>query len=96
MTEGEPLTLATAAHALGWPEASEVFAPTGAGPATFVDLANNKIGRALERLAPDQRCRIGALSTNPTGNETEAPFGLVVEFAGKASDAFLRELHRLA
>lgn len=90
------MTLDAAAQALGWPEASEVLAPTGAGPATFVELANNKIGRALERLSPDQRCRIGVLSTNPTSDATEAPLGLVVEFAGKASDAFLRELHRLA
>lgn len=96
MTVAEPLTLEVAGHALGWPEASEVLAPTGAGPATFVELANNKIGRALERLAPDQRCRIGVLSTNPTSDATEAPLGLVVEFAGKAPDAFLRELHRLA
>ncbi|MBN9307210.1 MAG: restriction endonuclease subunit M [Devosia sp. 67-54] len=96
MTDAQSLTLGVAAHALGWPEESEVLAPTGAGPATFVELANNKIGRALDRLAPDQRCRIGVLSIDPTSDATEAPLGLVVEFASKASDAFLRELHRLA
>lgn len=96
MTVAEPLTLGAVAHALGWPDASEVLAPTGAGPAAFVSLAHNKIGRALERLAPDQPCRIGVLSANPTNDATEAPIGLVVEFGGKASDTFLYELHRLA
>lgn len=96
MTDAEFLTLGVAAHALGWPKESEVLAPTGAGPATFVELANNKIGRALHRLAPDQRCRIGVLSTDPSTDATEAPLGLVVEFASKASDAFLRELHKLS
>ncbi len=94
--ESKPLTLGVAADALGWPNASELLAPTGAGPATFAELAKNKIGRALERLAPDQRCRIGVLSVDPASDATEAPLGLVVEFDGKASDVFLRELHRLA
>lgn len=96
MSVTEPLTLAAVAHALGWPNAKEVLAPTGAGPAIFVDLAHNKIGRALKRLAPDEQCRIGVLSSNPADDATEAPIGVVVEFAVKASDAFLHELHRLA
>ncbi|WP_042691078.1 class I SAM-dependent DNA methyltransferase [Azospirillum sp. B506] len=96
MTSTEPLTLGAVAHVLGWPDASEMLAPTGAGPATFVRLARDKIGRALERLEPSQHCRIGILSTSLTDDATEAPLGIVVEFAGKASDALLRELHRLA
>ncbi|MEP3435567.1 MAG: hypothetical protein ABJN75_02080, partial [Hoeflea sp.] len=92
----EQLTLRAVTQALGWPDASEILAPTGAGPATFADLARSKIGRALERLEPDHNWRIGILSANSTEDATEAPLGLVVEFEGKASDALLRELHRLA
>jgi hypothetical protein len=96
VTEDIFLTLDVTTQALDWPETSEVLEPTGAGPATFVELANSKIGRALERLAPDQQCRIGVLSTSSTNDATEAPLALVVEFVSKASDAFLQELHRLA
>jgi len=59
-------------------------------------LAQNKIGSALARFAPDMECRIGVLAANPSDDATEAPMALVVEIGGKAADGFLTELHRLA
>ncbi|MER2197161.1 N-6 DNA methylase [Methylobacterium brachiatum] len=71
-------------------------APSGAGPSTFAELARNKIGRALARFAPDERCEIGVLAANPDVDATEAPIALLAEFQSKASEAYLCELHRLA
>jgi hypothetical protein len=96
MTLVEPLNLRYVSEALGWPDDTELLSPSGAGPATFAQLARNKIGRALARFAPDERCRIGVLAANPGDDTTEAPMALLAEFDSKASDEFLRELHRLA
>lgn len=78
---------------LDWPEPPEIFNPRGAGPRVYARLAKRKLAEPL-RLR--QEADVGVLTSNPTSEEFESPFGIVCQFPHSASPATLRELHKLA
>lgn len=80
---------------LGWPAPAAVTHPEGAGAAVFASLAREKIGRALTRFDDGQRAVVGVLMADSQATTTEPPLAVVVDFQGDASEATLRELHRL-
>ena len=90
------MTLARAADELGWPEEHLIFAPPGAGPAVNVALAQRKIGQTIRTLEGAQDAKIGVLSANPRGNESEAPLALVCAFPNPAPSSTIAEVHRLS
>jgi hypothetical protein len=91
-----PLTLERASAALAWPDPDDILRPQGAGASIYADLVRAKIGSALFRVAGVSPSRIGVLAADPDADTTEPPLAIVVEFASPATEACLRELHRLA
>lgn len=81
---------------LGWPSPEEIHHPSGEGGRIFAELVEAKIQRAIALLPGSPNVKIGVLLRNSKTIVTEAPLAVVAEFNGKASDATLRELQRLA
>lgn len=81
---------------LGWPSPEEIRNPSGEGGRIFAELVEAKIQRAIALLPGTPNVQIGVLLRNSKTTVTEAPLAVVAEFNGKASDATLRELQRLA
>ena len=90
------MSLAQAAHELGWPEERWILEPPGAGAAVNAALAERKIRPSLASLEGAGNARVGVLSLDPTTAETQAPLALVCAFDRPAPVATLAELHRLA
>jgi hypothetical protein len=91
-----PLTLASLHTMLGWPLATEVTHPGGAGANVFAALAREKIGRTLARYGDGKDAIVGVLMGNTQSHATEPPLALVVQFMRNADEATLCELHRMA
>ncbi|MBI5438268.1 MAG: N-6 DNA methylase [Nitrosomonadales bacterium] len=81
---------------LGWPSPDEIRNPSGEGGRIFAELVEAKIRRAIALQPGSPNVKIGVLLRNSKTTVTEAPLAVVAEFNGKASDATLRELQRLA
>ena len=90
------MSLAQAAHELGWPEERWILKPPGAGAAVNAALAERKIRPSLASLEGADNARVGVLSLDPTAAETQAPLALVCAFDRPAPIPTLAELHRLA
>jgi len=90
------MSLELAHEKLGWPPPQEVRNPSGEGARIFAELAQAKIGTTLASRSDGPRLKVGVLSRNSYSRETESPIAIVAEFEKMASDAVLRELHRLA
>lgn len=90
------ISLAQAHSVLGWPAPADVERPQGEGASVFASLVREKIGRALARFDDARRAAVGVLHANPHTQETEPPIAILVEFQQDASEATLRELHRLS
>ena len=90
------MSLAQAAHELGWPEERWILEPPGAGAAVNAALAERKIRPSLVSLEGAGNARVGVLSLDPTAAETQAPLALVCAFDRPAPVTTLAELHRLA
>lgn len=78
----------------GWPDASEIFNPSGTGAKVLVELAQKKLGRALERVAGARGVRVGVLASDP--DTTEAPLAIVCEFPRQVEQNVLLVAQRLA
>jgi hypothetical protein len=81
---------------LGWPEPSEIFNPSGAGPAVLAHLAKQKLQNAIRRFPGCDHSKVGVLIPKPQASATPSPLAVVVEFRRAATDGALREVHRLA
>jgi type I restriction-modification system DNA methylase subunit len=82
---------------LYWPHPNQIWEPSGAGPKVYASLANEKIGEAIRRECQDARsAKIGVLTANPDGDETETPIAIVCEFSRPVSEETIREIYRLA
>jgi len=84
---------------LGWPEPSEVWNPSGAGPKVYAGLAKKKIGEKIKREFPEETegIKVGVLAANPKGDNTEAPLAIVCQFTRPVSNQqLLQKLHQLA
>lgn len=90
------MSLKLAHEKLGWPSPEEIRHPSGEGGRIFAELVKTKIQRAIAMLSGSLNVKIGVLLRNSKTTVTEAPLAVVAEFNGKASDATLRELQRLA
>jgi hypothetical protein len=90
------MSLKLAHEKLGWPSPEEIRNPSGEGGRIFAELVEAKIRRAIALLPDSPNVKIGVLLRNSKTTVTEAPLAVVAEFNGKASDATLRELQRLA
>jgi len=90
------MSLKLAHEKLGWPSPEEIRNPSGEGGRIFAGLVEAKIQRAIALLPDSPNVKIGVLLRNSKTTVTEAPLAVVAEFNGKASDATLRELQRLA
>lgn len=78
----------------GWPDANDIFDPSGAGAKVLVQLAQKKLGKALERETGVTGVRIGALSSNP--ETSEAPHAIVCLFPTPVEQKTLLAVQRLA
>lgn len=82
---------------LYWPHPNQIWEPSGAGPKVYATLANEKIGEAIRRECQDARsAKIGVLTANPDGDETETPIAIVCEFSRPVSEETIREIYTLA
>ena len=90
------MSLAQAAHELGWPEERWILEPPGAGAAVNAALAERKIRPSLASLEGAGNARVGVLSLDPTAVETQAPLALVCAFNRPVPTPTLAELQRLA
>lgn len=90
------MSLELAHQKLGWPSPEQIRNPTGGGVRIFAELVEAKIRRAIAVFPGASNVKIGVLLRNSMAAVTEAPIAIVAEFGGRASDAILRELQRLA
>ncbi len=90
------MSLECASHDLGWPSASLIFDPPGKGAAVVLERARAKIESQIRRKFNLNDIKIGILTTEPGGSNTQAPIALVCEFVRPVSLNILHELHRLA
>src|SRR5437899_12857310 len=90
------MSLDLAHEKLGWPARGEVLKPSGAGAHVLARLAQSKLGGALARHPDGAGAKVGVLSPNPSGPQTQSPLAVVCELERQVSDQTLRELHRLA
>jgi type I restriction-modification system DNA methylase subunit len=92
-----PELLEIAHKKLYWPEPNQIFDPSGAGPSIYARLAQEKIGKTLERDFPDAKgLKVGVLSSKPLSDETEAPLAIVCAFERPITQDTLQRTHRLA
>lgn len=90
------ISLAQAHSVLGWPSPADVERPQGEGASVFASLVREKIGRALARFDDGRPAVVGVLHADPHAQATEPPIAILVEFQQDASEATMRELHRLS
>ncbi len=83
-------------HELHWPVPRELTRPSGAGPRMLAELAQRKLGNALERLEGGLGVQVGVVSRDPTADETVPPLAIVCEFRQPVSVQVIKEAHRLA
>jgi len=82
---------------LYWPSPEQIWQPSGSGARVYAELVSEKIGQKLRRERQDaQGVKVGILTANPTGNDTEAPIAIVCEFPRTVSNETIRETYRLA
>jgi len=82
---------------LYWPSPDQVLTPTGVGPSIYAQLAQEKLGKAIERECQDGTgVRVGILAINPEGDETEAPLAVVCVFNRPISQVTLSKTYNLA
>lgn len=82
---------------LYWPSPSQILQPTGAGPSVYARLAEEKIGKTIQRDCQDGAgLRVGVLAANPDGDATEAPIAIVCDFPRTVSNATLKKTYQLA
>ncbi|MBM3242455.1 SAM-dependent DNA methyltransferase [Candidatus Poribacteria bacterium] len=82
---------------LYWPRPDQVLTPTGVGPGIYVQLAQEKLGKAIERDCQDGAgVSVGILTINPEGDQTEAPLAVVCDFNKPISQATLSKTYNLA
>lgn len=82
---------------LYWPRPERILTPLGAGPRIYAQLAQEKLGKAIDRDCQDGvSVRVGVLTSNPESNETEAPFAVVCDFNNPISQATLMKVYNLA
>ncbi|MCP4576926.1 MAG: SAM-dependent DNA methyltransferase [Deltaproteobacteria bacterium] len=80
-----------------WPEPEQIFQPAGAGPGVYARLAEDKVGRSLRRDCADGKgVRVGVLTANPNGNETEAPLAIICDFPKNISGNTLKKTYQIA
>jgi hypothetical protein len=84
-------------NSMHWPDSEEVYSPSGAGPRILVRLAQEKIGKALERrLGGRTKVKVGLLTKTPGAVMTAAPVAVVCEFNRPVTNEQLADTHRLA
>jgi len=81
---------------LGWPAASEILQPSGAGPRMFAELVRRKLQIPLGRIQKKARVQVGILSRNHKEDVTDPPLAIVCEFSHPVSAETIYEAHRLA
>lgn len=82
---------------LYWPRPDQVLTPTGVGPSIYAQLAREKLGKTIERECQDGvGVRVGILTINPEGDETDAPLAVVCVFNRPISQATLSKTYNLA
>jgi len=85
---------------MAWPQSSEVFEPSGAGPSVAVGLVREKIQKTIEGklrdLGEDVVLKVGLLTRNPESPNTDAPIAVVCEFSRWISPSVSSLAHRLA
>lgn len=72
----------------------EVFSPDGAGAKVYADLANEKIGRVIER-DKGVKPKVGILVANPKAKETQQIIGIICEFKNKIDQNVIDLAHKL-
>ncbi len=77
----------------GWPKEDDIFNPSGGGAKVLVQLAQKKLGKALERETGVTGMRIGVLSSDP--ETSEAPLAIVCLFPTSVKDKTLFAVQRL-
>ena len=82
---------------LYWPSPDQVLTPTGIGPSIYAQLAQEKLGKTIERECQDGvGVRVGILTINPEGDETDAPLAVVCVFNRPISQVTLSKTYNLA
>lgn len=72
----------------------EVFSPNGAGAKVYADLANEKIGKVIER-EKSVKPKVGILVANPKAKETQQIIGIICEFKDKIEQDVIDLAHKL-
>ena len=92
------MSLALAHDLLGWPEPSQVYDPSGAGPGVLARIAREKLQPELARLEQlgVDGVRVGVLTPDPSANATGGAIAVVCEFARDVQPETIRQAHRLA
>ncbi len=96
MSQNEHKFLDRIHQELGWPSASEILQPSGAGPRMFAELVRRKLQIPLGRIEKKARVQIGILSRNPMEDDTVPPLAIICEFSHPASAETIYEAHRLS
>lgn len=82
---------------LYWPKPGQVLTPTGVGPRIYAQLAQEKLGKTIDRDCQDGTgVQVGILTANPDGDDTEAPLAVVCDFNKPISQATLSKTYNLA
>lgn len=82
---------------LYWPKPGQILTPTGVGPRIYAQLAQEKLGKTIDRDCQDGTgVQVGILTTNPDGDDTEAPLAVVCDFNKPISQATLSKTYNLA
>lgn len=90
------MSLFEAHKQFAWPSPEQILDPSGAGPNVFAQLAQDKLGKAIERLQDGAGVKVGVLTASPEDDATESPLAIVCEFQRITTERTLQEAHRLA
>lgn len=72
----------------------EVFSPDGAGARVYADLANEKIGKVIER-EKNIKPKVGILVANPKAKETQQIIGIICQFNHQIDQDVIDLAHKL-
>lgn len=81
---------------LGWASQEQILNPTGIGPSVFLQLAKEKIGKAISKYRDAKNAKIGLLTGNPESPNSELPIAIICDFQQHVSNETLKELHKIA
>jgi type I restriction-modification system DNA methylase subunit len=73
---------------------NEIASPKGAGAKVYSDLANEKIGKVIERKK-NVKAKIGILVANPETKETQHPIAIICEFTKSVTQDIVDLAHKL-